>query len=45
MKTISTQLSHFFENEELKRNLPLLLKFLGVLAGIIVVFTVAFHFM
>jgi len=44
MKTISTQLSHFFENEELKRNLPLLLKFVALLAGIIVVFTVAFHF-
>ncbi len=44
MKTISTQLSYFFENKELKRNLPLLLKLIGLLVAVIVVFTVAFHF-
>ncbi len=44
MKTISTQLSHFFENEEIRQNLPLLFRFIGLLVAVIVVFTVAFHF-
>ncbi|QDG50574.1 potassium transporter TrkA [Persicimonas caeni] len=44
MKTISTQLSHFLENKELRRNLPLLMKFIGLLVVVIIVFTVLFHF-
>jgi Trk K+ transport system NAD-binding subunit len=44
MKTISTQLSHFLENKELRRNLPLLMKFVGLLVVVIIVFTVLFHF-
>lgn len=44
MKTISTQLSYFLENKELRRNLPLLLKFVGLLLIVIIVFTVMFHF-
>jgi Trk K+ transport system NAD-binding subunit len=44
MKTISTQLSHFLENKELRRNLPLLMKFVGLLVVVIIVFTVMFHF-
>lgn len=44
MKTISTQLSHFFENKELKRNFPLLLRVIALVVVVIAVFTVLFHF-
>jgi Trk K+ transport system NAD-binding subunit len=44
MKTISTQLSHFLENKELQRNLPLLMKFVGLLVVVVIVFAVIFHF-
>jgi Trk K+ transport system NAD-binding subunit len=44
MKTISTQLSHFLENKELRQNLPLLMKYVVLLLVVIVVFTVIFHF-
>jgi Trk K+ transport system NAD-binding subunit len=44
MKTISTQLSHFLENKELRQNLPLLMKFVGLLVVVVIVFAVMFHF-
>jgi len=44
MKTISTQLSHFFENKELQRNFPLLLRVIALVVVVIAVFTVLFHF-
>ena len=44
MKTLSTQLSYFLQNKEIRQNLPILLKYVGVLVAVIVVFTVIFHF-
>jgi Trk K+ transport system NAD-binding subunit len=44
MKTISTQLSHFLENKELRQNLPLLMKYIGLVVVLVVVFSVIFHF-
>lgn len=44
MKTLSTQLSYFLQNKEIKQNLPILLKYVGVLVAVIVLFTVIFHF-
>jgi Trk K+ transport system NAD-binding subunit len=44
MKTLSTQLSYFLQNKEIRQNLPILLKYVGVLVAVIVVFTVLFHF-
>ncbi len=44
MKTLSTQLSYFLQNKEIKQNLPILLKYIGALVAVIVVFTVIFHF-
>jgi Trk K+ transport system NAD-binding subunit len=44
MKTLSTQLSYFFQNKEIRQNLPILLKYVGALVVVIVVFTVGFHF-
>jgi len=44
MKTISTQLSYFLQNRDIQRNLWLLVRYLLALVAVIVVFTVAFHF-
>lgn len=44
MKTLSTQLSYFLQNKEIRQNLPILLKYIGALGAVIVVFTVVFHF-
>ncbi len=44
MKTISTQLSYFLENKEIRRNLPLLMKFVGLLVIVVILFSVLFHF-
>ena len=44
MKTLSTQLSYFLQNKEIKQNLPILLKYVGLLVAVIVLFTVIFHF-
>lgn len=44
MKTISTQLSYFLENKEIRRNLPLLMKFVGLLVLVVILFSVIFHF-
>lgn len=43
MKALSTQLSFFLGNKEIKRNLPLLFKIIGVLVAMLVIFTVIFH--
>lgn len=43
MKTIGAHLSHFLENKELQRNLPLLFKFLFFVAVVIAIFSVLFH--
>ncbi len=44
MKTISTQLSYFLQDREMKRNLWLLLKYIGFLVAVVLLFTVLFHF-
>ena len=44
MKTISAQLSYFFEDKEVRRNFPLLLRVIGLVVAVVLVFTVAFHF-
>jgi Trk K+ transport system NAD-binding subunit len=44
MKTLSTQLSYFLQNKDIRQNLSILLKYVGVLVAVIVVFTVLFHF-
>ena len=44
MKTLSTQLSYFLQNKEIKQNLPILLKYVGALLAVIAVFTIIFHF-
>jgi Trk K+ transport system NAD-binding subunit len=44
MKTLSTQLSYFLQNKDIRQNLSILLKYVGVLVAVVVVFTVLFHF-
>ncbi|NBC15730.1 MAG: potassium transporter TrkA [Bacteroidetes bacterium] len=44
MKTLSTQLSYFLQNKEIRQNLPILLKYVAMLVAVIVLFTVVFHF-
>jgi Trk K+ transport system NAD-binding subunit len=44
MKTISTHLSYFLKDREVKRNLSILLHYVAVLVAVIAVFTAAFHF-
>ena len=44
MKTISTHLSYFLKDREVKRNLRLLLRYIGILVAVITVYTVLFHF-
>jgi len=44
MKTISTHLSYFLKDREVKRNLRILLRYIAILVGVIFVFTVGFHF-
>jgi len=44
MKTISTHLSYFLKDREMKRNLSILLRYVVVLVAVIAVFTAAFHF-
>lgn len=43
MKFLSAQLFLFLQNKPDRRNLKLLVKFLGVLLGIVLIFTVIFH--
>ena len=43
MKTVSTQLGYFLQDKEIRQNLRLLFKYLGVLAAVIAAFTVLFH--
>ena len=44
MKTISTHLSYFLEDRTVQRNLRILLRYIAILAVVIVVYTVLFHF-
>lgn len=44
MKTISTHLSYFLKDREVKRNLSILFRYLAILVVVIFVFTVVFHF-
>lgn len=44
MKTLSTHLSYFLKDREIKRNLSILLRYVLILAVVIAVFTVVFHF-
>ncbi len=44
MKTISTHLSYFLKDRKIKRNLRILFRYLAILVGVILVFTVVFHF-
>jgi len=44
MKTISTHLSYFLKDREVKRNLWILLRYVAVLVAVIAVYTVVFHF-
>jgi len=44
MKTISTHLSYFLKDREVKRNLRILLRYVAVLVAVIAVYTVVFHF-
>ncbi len=44
MKTISTHLSYFLKDREVKRNLAILLRYVVFLVVVIAVFTVIFHF-
>lgn len=43
MKTISTQLSYFLQDKEIRQNLRLLMKYLAFLVAVIAVFTILFH--
>jgi len=43
MKAISSQLSFFLKNKEIKRNLPLLFKIIAILLAMLLVYTVLFH--
>ncbi len=44
MKTISTHLSYFLKDREVKRNMRILLRYIAILVGVIFIFTVGFHF-
>jgi len=44
MKTLSTQLSYFLQNKQIRQNLPILLQYVAALLIVIAVFTVLFHF-
>jgi Trk K+ transport system NAD-binding subunit len=44
MKTLSTQLSYFLSDRDIRQNLPILLKYVVALVVVIAVFTVIFHF-
>ncbi len=44
MKTLSTQLSYFLQNKQIRQNLPILLRYVAALIIVIAVFTVLFHF-
>ena len=44
MKSISTQLSYFYESPEARRNVRMLLKYVAFVFAVIVVFTIGFHF-
>jgi Trk K+ transport system NAD-binding subunit len=44
MKTLSTQLSYFLQNKQIRQNLPILLQYVAALFIVIAVFTVLFHF-
>lgn len=44
MKTISTHLSYFLKDRTAQRNLRLLLRYIGILVAVILVYTVLFHF-
>ncbi len=44
MKTISTHLSYFLKDREVKRNLSILLRYVVFLLVVIAIFTVVFHF-
>jgi voltage-gated potassium channel len=44
MKTISTHLSYFLKDREVKRNLQILLRYVAILVAVIAVYTVVFHF-
>ncbi|MEF8817258.1 MAG: NAD-binding protein [Salinibacter sp.] len=44
MKTISTHLSYFLKDREVKRNLSILLRYVAILVAVITLFTVVFHF-
>jgi Trk K+ transport system NAD-binding subunit len=44
MKTVSTHLSYFLQDREVKRNLQILLRYVAVLVAVIAIYTVAFHF-
>ena len=43
MKTISTQLSYFLKDKEIRQNLRLLFKYVALLVFVVVVFSVLFH--
>lgn len=44
MKTFGTHLANLMHNEEIKRNLPTLMKFVALIAAVVVLFTILFHF-
>ena len=44
MKSISTQLSYFYENPEARRNVRMLLKYVVFVCVVVVLFTIGFHF-
>lgn len=43
MKLISTQLAHFLEDKQMRRNVRSLLRYVAFVVGVVVVFTVLFH--
>jgi Trk K+ transport system NAD-binding subunit len=44
MKYVLSQLSYFFQNKTMKKNLRILSKFLVVIAATIIIYTILFHF-
>lgn len=44
MKTFGTHLANLMHNEEIKRNLPTLMKFIVLIAAVVLLFTILFHF-
>lgn len=44
MKTLGIHIANLMHNEEIKRNLPTLMKFVALIAAVVVLFTVIFHF-